>query len=141
MRMLLTSLLLLSQAAPVDTPHLRPSTAVAVRPFPLGQTRAQTQGNCTGCDLCLAAVGTIELLPRPVLMVIDGAMETAAGVCKQVPGPSGKECYAITSRIADALDYVLQGCNATGACQAMGACNGTRRITGRSRSDRALAEL
>lgn len=132
MRLLLTTLLLLSQAAPVDTPLIR-STAVAVR--------EPQQSNCTGCDLCLAAVGTIELLPRPVLMVLDGAMETAAGVCKQVPGPSGKECFAITSRIADALDLVLQGCNATGACQAMGACNGTRQISGRSRSDGALAEL
>ena len=109
----LTTLLLLGQAYPVDAPRLR----------------AATKGNCTGCDLCLASVGAIELLPRAVLMVMDGAMETAAGVCKQVPGPSGKECYEITSRIADALDYVLQGCNATGACEAMGACKGTAGST------------
>ena len=133
MRILLSTLLLLGQAAPVDTPRL--VTPVAL----MSRAVMDANGNCTGCDLCLAAVGTIELLPRPVLMVIDGAMETAAGVCKQVPGPSGNECYAITSRIAEALDYVLQGCNATRACQAMGACSGARWINGRS--GKALAEL
>lgn len=133
MRLLLSTLLLLGQAAPVDTPRLTAPVAVTSRVV------MDADENCTGCDLCLAAVGTIELLPRPVLMVIDGAMETAAGVCKQVPGPSGKECFAITSRIAKAVDYVLQGCNATGACQAMGVCNETRQISGRP--GEALAEL
>lgn len=116
MRLLITSLLLLSQAAPVDTPRL------------VSRAVVDANGNCTSCDLCLAVLGTIELLPRPVLMVIEGAMETAAGVCKQVPGPSGKECFAITSRIADALEYVLQGYNPTGACQAMSECNGSTAL-------------
>jgi hypothetical protein len=121
----LTTLLLLGQAYPVDAPRLQ-----AVAPAVLStQPVWDKNGTCTGCDLCLASVGAIELLPRPVLMVMNGAMETAAGVCKHIPGPSGKECYEITSRIVAALDYVLQECNATGACEAMGVCNGTTGAT------------
>jgi hypothetical protein len=118
----LASTLLLSAFTPVDTP-----TACALpSPSSPGPVAVVGHGsNCTGCDLCLASVGTIELLPRPVLIVLDGAMQTAAGICRQIPGPSGKECYAITSRLADVLDYTLQGCNATGVCEAIGYCKAT----------------
>ncbi len=115
----LASTLLLSTITPVDTP-----TPCALSSSP-GPVAVVGPSNCTGCDLCLASVGTIELLPRPVLIVLDGAMQTAAGICRQIPGPSGKECYAITSKLADVLDYTLQGCNATGVCEAMGYCNAT----------------
>jgi hypothetical protein len=101
------STLLLSFVPSADTPSV-----AALAPPP----------QCGNCSLCLAVVDTLELLPRPVLRIIDGAMDTAAGVCKQIPGPSGKECFEITSHIGDLLEYILQGCNATGACQALGAC-------------------
>jgi hypothetical protein len=114
----LASTLLLTAITPADTP-----TACALSSSPGPVAVVGHGGNCTGCDLCLTSVGTIELLPRPVLIVLDGAMQTAAGICRQIPGPSGKECYAITSRLADVLDYTLQGCNATGVCEAMGYCN------------------
>lgn len=80
---------------------------------------------CGNCSLCLAAVGVLELLPRPVLRIMEDSLEVAAGVCAQVPGPSGKECYAITSVIAHAFDLVLKGENATLTCQVLGACNAT----------------
>lgn len=119
----LTALLLLGQAYPVDAPQLRAPPVLTSRPV------WDANGNCTGCDLCLALVGAADLLPTPVQRILETAVGVAAGVCNEVPGPSGKECYNITSVIAHAFDLLLKGENVTETCRVLGACNETAGST------------
>lgn len=115
----LTALLLLGQAYPVDAPQLRAPPVLTSRPV------WDADGNCTGCDLCLASVGAAALLPKPAQRILETAAGVAAGVCNEVPGPSAKECYDIASIIAHAFDLLLKGENVTETCWVLGACNGT----------------
>lgn len=134
----LTALLLLGKAYPVDAPRLQ-----AVAPAVLTSRLVwDTNGNCTGCDLCLASVGAADLLLTPVQRILETAAGVAAGVCNKVPGSSGKECYDITSVIAHALDLLLKGENVTQTCRVLGACNGTAgSITRRGTRNGAPADL
>lgn len=119
----LTTLLLLSPAHPVGGPQLRAPPVLTSRPV------WDINGRCTGCDLCLASVSAAALLPKPAQRILETAAGVAAGVCNEVPGPSGKECYDITSVIAHAFDLLLKGENATETCQVLGVCNGTDTTT------------
>lgn len=121
----LTTLLLLGQAYPVDAPRLQAVAPAVLTSRPVWNTN----GNCTGCNLCLASVGAADLLPTPVQRILETAAGVAAGVCNKVLGPSGKECYDITSVIAHAFDLLLKGENVTQTCRVLGACNGTAGAT------------
>lgn len=129
----LTTILLLSQAHPVKTPQLQAPPVLTSRPV------WDANGSCTGCDLCLASVSAAALLPKPVQRILETAAEVAARVCNEVPGPSGKECYDITSVIAHTFDLLLKRENVMETCQVLGACNGTQHISVRSYA--APAEL
>jgi len=115
----LTTLLLLSRAHPVGTRQLQAPPVLTSRPM------WNTNGSCTRCDLCLASVSAAALLPKPVQRILETAAGVAAGVCNEVPGPSGKECYDITSVIAHAFDLLLNGNNVTETCEVLGVCNRT----------------
>jgi len=132
----LTALFLLGQAYPVDAPRLQAVAPAVLITRPVWDTN----GNCTGCDLCLASVGAADLLPTLVQRILETAAGVAAGVCNEVPGPSGKECYDITSVIAHAFDLLLKGENVTQTCRVLGACNKTMSSAtpGHSRTESSL---